>query len=83
MVELEQMEQQEDIAELKRLIENHHQYTDSNVAEKILVNWDDELANFKKVMPIDYKRVLEGHRARDAEVEDALAHDEKTATADA
>ena len=43
---------------LKTLIEKHSQYTNSNVAKKILVNWDKELKNFVKVMPIEYKRAL-------------------------
>jgi glutamate synthase domain-containing protein 3 len=49
----------EDAAELKGLIEEHFQYTQSNVAKTILENWDKELKFFKKVMPRDYKRVME------------------------
>tara|TARA_B110000003_G_scaffold276337_1_gene322295 strand:+ start:10 stop:3630 length:3621 start_codon:yes stop_codon:yes gene_type:complete len=43
---------------LKTLIEKHGQYTDSSIAKKILSNWDKELENFIKVMPIEYKRAL-------------------------
>ena len=43
---------------LKTLIENHCQYTESNIAKKILSQWDAELENFVKVMPIEYKRAL-------------------------
>ena len=43
---------------LKTLIENHCQYTKSNIANKILNQWDVELENFVKVMPIEYKRAL-------------------------
>ena len=43
---------------LKTLIENHCQYTNSNKAIRILKNWDVELDNFVKVMPIEYKRAL-------------------------
>ena len=43
---------------LKTLIEKHCQYTNSNIAEKILNDWDAELENFVKVMPIEYKRAL-------------------------
>ena len=43
---------------LKTLIENHCQYTNSNKAIEILKNWDVELDNFVKVMPIEYKRAL-------------------------
>ena len=56
--ELESVEADADIAELRRLIENHENYTGSTVARQVLDNWTDELSRFKKVMPIDYKRVL-------------------------
>jgi len=56
--ELEKLEIEEDIDELKLLIENHSVYTGSDVAKRILKNWDKELKAFKKVMPTDYKRVL-------------------------
>ena len=57
--ELESMESADDIKELRALVENHHRYTGSTVAETILGNWKAELARFVKVMPTDYKRVLE------------------------
>ncbi|HAL13260.1 MAG TPA: glutamate synthase large subunit, partial [Planctomycetaceae bacterium] len=58
MVELEAVVEQEDIDELKGLIEKHQQYTDSAVAKDVLENWDATLPQFVKVMPTDYKRVL-------------------------
>ena len=57
--ELEGVEANEDINELRALIENHKKYTGSAVAENILNNWKTELTRFVKVMPTDYKRVLE------------------------
>jgi glutamate synthase (NADPH/NADH) large chain len=57
--ELESVEVAGDIDELRTLIENHQKYTSSNVAEHILNNWEAELSRFVKVMPTDYKRVLE------------------------
>ena len=57
--ELESMEAPEDINELRTLIENHQKYTGSTVAADILNNWKTELTRFVKVMPTDYKRVLE------------------------
>ena len=56
--ELEDVDVKEDIAELKKLIENHVKYTGSEIAKSILSNWKKELKNFTKVMPTDYKRVL-------------------------
>ena len=48
----------EDTAELKALIQEHADETNSKVAKYILNNWTKQLSNFKKVMPTDYKRVL-------------------------
>ncbi|HEY4234942.1 MAG TPA: glutamate synthase-related protein [Lacipirellulaceae bacterium] len=66
MVELEKVVADEDVAELRELIEKHARYTDSAPAAKVLENWDESLANFVKVMPTDYKRVLEERRRRAA-----------------
>ncbi len=57
--ELEQLESDVDIGELKGLIENHLAYTGSTVAQQILDNWSQEVTSFVKVMPTDYKRVLQ------------------------
>ena len=59
MVELEHMQADEDIAELQRLVSNHAEYTGSTVAKALLEDWQASLAAFVKVMPTDYKRVLE------------------------
>ncbi|WP_278313994.1 glutamate synthase large subunit [Lolliginicoccus levis] len=40
-------------------IERHHEYTGSTVAEGILKNWSHEITHFVKVMPRDYKKVLQ------------------------
>ncbi len=58
MVGLEPVEA-EDIAELKTLIENHAINTKSTRAAQILSDWDASLKKFVKVMPKDYKRMLE------------------------
>ena len=57
--EIEAVEVLEEISELKGLIENHLKYTDSTVAKNILDNWGQELSSFRKVMPSDYKKVLQ------------------------
>jgi glutamate synthase (NADPH/NADH) large chain len=59
MVELEKLEAEEDIAEVRNLIELHQQYTGSAVAGDVLADWESAIPKFAKVMPIDYKRVLE------------------------
>jgi glutamate synthase (NADPH) large chain len=57
--ELEKVQSEVDISELKNMIQKHEQYTGSVVARKILDNWSSQLQKFIKVMPTDYKRVLE------------------------
>ncbi len=59
MVELEPVQIEADIAELKELIEKHLHYTGSTRASAILDNWSQSLTQFIKVMPTDYKRVLQ------------------------
>ncbi len=59
MVELERVQEHDDIAELKDLITQHRDFTGSTVAAKVLQNWEASLPQFVKVMPSDYKRILE------------------------
>tara|TARA_E500000075_G_scaffold70956_1_gene63935 strand:- start:196 stop:2280 length:2085 start_codon:yes stop_codon:yes gene_type:complete len=56
--ELEKLENEIDIKELKQLIKNHKKFTGSAVATRILNNWDITMSKFLKVMPTDYKRVM-------------------------
>jgi glutamate synthase (NADPH/NADH) large chain len=56
--DLESVSIANDILELKSLIKNHQEYTGSPVAKAVLDNWETSLAQFVKVMPTDYKRVL-------------------------
>jgi glutamate synthase domain-containing protein 3 len=49
---------EEDLKDLKFLIQKHFDYTESTVAQNILSNWEKESERFVKVMPTDYKRVL-------------------------
>jgi glutamate synthase (NADPH) large chain len=44
--------------ELRGWIEEHGELTGSPVAERLLADWDAQLARFVKVMPHDYKRAL-------------------------
>tara|TARA_B100001146_G_scaffold225043_1_gene245978 strand:- start:6278 stop:7408 length:1131 start_codon:yes stop_codon:yes gene_type:complete len=57
--DLEELVNKNDLSVLKKLIEKHFQYTDSEVANNILNDWNNQINNFVKVMPTDYKRVLE------------------------
>jgi glutamate synthase (NADPH/NADH) large chain len=63
MVELEAVEAEEDVAELRELIEKHERFTQSAIAADVLARWGEVLSQFVKVMPIDYKRVLAEQKA--------------------
>ena len=58
MVILENLEEVDEINNLKTLIKNHYEYTNSSVAENILNNWDFSVDLFVKVIPKDYKAML-------------------------
>ncbi len=58
MVSIEGIED-EDQNILNSMIQKHLEYTDSTVARNLLDNWADSIANFVKVMPNDYKRMLQ------------------------
>jgi glutamate synthase (NADPH/NADH) large chain len=55
MVELEPVD---DVNRLKLLIEQHFHYTQSEVAQRILAEWEAMVPKFIKIMPIDYKKAL-------------------------
>jgi glutamate synthase (ferredoxin) len=58
MVGLEPLEDAAEIAEVKAMIQRHADYTNSDLAWRVLIRWDELLPRFVKVMPKDYKRVL-------------------------
>ena len=63
MVELEPVVALEDKQMLRTLIEAHLKYTGSAKASRILKAWEAFLPKFVKVMPVDYKRVLQERKA--------------------
>ncbi|SHG99086.1 glutamate synthase (NADPH/NADH) large chain [Chryseolinea serpens] len=62
MVDVETMET-EDKVEVKAMIEKHFKYTGSDPAEWILEKWEEASELFVKVMPKDYKAVLQKAKA--------------------
>jgi glutamate synthase (NADPH) large chain len=58
MVELEELDD-DDLEWLHGSIQAHIDATGSAVGQRILADWDAEQTRFAKVMPRDYKRVLE------------------------
>ena len=64
MVELTLIEDTYDSRELRQLITNHYNYTNSPLAKYILDNWNTEVEKFMKVTPIEYKKVLQEEQMR-------------------
>lgn len=56
-----------DALRLKQLIERHLHYTNSEVAKRILNNWESMLPKFVKVMPVEYRRALKEMQAQHAD----------------
>ena len=61
MVDLEPLES-DDGRWLRDVLRTHEHATGSTVAKRLLHRWHGEVRRFKKVMPRDYKRVLEAAR---------------------
>ena len=59
MVELGPITHGEEISHLHALIVRHHQYTQSAVARRMLDRWDEYVSKFVKVLPTEYRMVLE------------------------
>src|SRR5260370_31526284 len=59
MVGLEKLEDPDEIEEVWKIIQRHQTYTQSVRAATILANWKQMVPKFVKVMPKDYKRVLQ------------------------
>lgn len=59
MVSLERIEDASEIAEVRGMIERHVEYTRSELGSSILADWDGFLPKFVKVIPKDYKRMME------------------------
>lgn len=62
MVEIDSLEDPIEIRQLKEMILKHYKYTESSLAERILLNWSELVPKFARVMPRDYKRMLQAIR---------------------
>ncbi|CAN5910240.1 glutamate synthase large subunit [soil metagenome] len=63
MVELESVVDESDMWLVHSLIEAHVRFTGSPLGRRVMDNWEHLVARFVKVMPTDYKRVLQARRA--------------------
>lgn len=59
MIQFERLEDKQEIEEVRSLIIKHLEHTDSSSALDILANWDQFVAKFVKVVPTDYKKMVD------------------------
>jgi glutamate synthase (NADPH/NADH) large chain len=79
MVELSLLDEQADIRELTDLISRHYEFTGSAIAEKILSEMHLYIPKFLKIIPFEYKKVLQEQKLaelnlRISEVEKDVEH---------
>ena len=58
LVSTEELSNKYDVLELKAMIEDHVKYTNSVKGKEILDNFEEYLPKFKKIIPYDYKKML-------------------------
>lgn len=58
LVSLEPVTDKYDVLELKQIITEHVAYTNSKKGKEVLDNFSEYLPKFKKIMPHDYKKML-------------------------
>ncbi|MBQ9635226.1 MAG: glutamate synthase subunit alpha, partial [Acidaminococcaceae bacterium] len=74
LVELEKVEDAAEQEEIKAVLERHQAFTGSPLAQRLLENWEDTLQRFTKVIPREYKAMMqniapyqaEGHTEEEA-----------------
>ncbi len=67
LVELSPVEDAADIQELQFLLNKHLLHTNSEKAQDILVNWNKYLPKFVKIIPFEYKKVMQEQKIRELE----------------
>lgn len=77
MVELSGLSDPSEIAWVRGLIEDHYHYTGSEIAKRVLLDFRRALPRFIKVLPTDYKKILEEEavKAAHAKAYPHLAHE--------
>jgi glutamate synthase (NADPH/NADH) large chain len=66
MVEVEPLDDDDSLL-VRALVERHGVETGSAVAARLLGDWEAEVLEFVKVMPSDYRRILEATRLAEAQ----------------
>jgi glutamate synthase (ferredoxin) len=62
MVQLTNVQDVEEMESVKNMVFRHAEYTGSSRATTVLLSWDEWLPKFVRVIPHDYKRVLEAQQ---------------------
>jgi len=78
LVELTPLEDRSDVDELQEMISRHLLYTQSSLAASILTSWEEYLSRFVKVIPFEYRKVLEEIKLREIERKLQLTEDDPT-----
>ena len=58
MISIEAVTDKYEVSELKHLIMDHVNYTNSEIGKRILENFEGYLPKFKKIIPKDYKKMM-------------------------
>ena len=66
MVDLEKLQDAEDVELVRDLLIQHAGYTGSTVAARVLNDWEWAVTKFVKIMPTDYRRVLNERKQAEA-----------------
>ncbi len=67
MVEISPVMEIEDQDFLKEWLHKHYVYTGSTVAQRVLERWHEYMPRFVKVLPLEYKRVLQEQQIRETD----------------
>jgi glutamate synthase (ferredoxin) len=62
MVQLTSIEDGDEMESVKNMVFRHAEYTGSSRATELLLEWDEWLPKFVRVIPYDYKRVLDAQK---------------------
>jgi glutamate synthase (ferredoxin) len=81
MVGLEPLAEAEDLELVRDLLIQHAGYTGSTVAARLLSDWDGAVDRFVKVMPLDYRRVLEERKRLEDETREAMEQEQQVEVA--
>jgi glutamate synthase (ferredoxin) len=58
MIHVEAVTDKYEISELKQMIMDHVNYTNSEIGNKVLESFDEYLPKFKKIIPKDYEKMM-------------------------